>query len=57
MLARALAASLVAIGGWRSFAAPAGAKTKTKTYSSGPINVPIDDAALNFHARQAKGGR
>ena len=35
-------------------AAPAGAKTRTKTYSSGPIAAPIADASVNLFPLSSK---
>jgi len=56
-LVTASAVTALAVLACALVAAPAGAKTQTKTYSSGPIAAPITDASLNLFpiASKAKG--
>ena len=53
-LVRASAVSALAVAACVLLAAPAGAKTRTKTYSSGPIAAPIADASLNLFPLTSK---
>jgi subtilisin-like proprotein convertase family protein len=54
-LARAVTASLLAVAAMAVVAAPAGAKTKQRVVTSGPIGAPIADHALNVYPLKAKG--
>lgn len=53
-IARAGAAAALAVAVCALPAAPAGAKTRTKTFSSGPLDAPITDAGLNLFPISAK---
>ena len=55
MLTRVCVAALLAVAATALLAAPASAKTKTKTYSSGPIHAPIIDNTFNLYPLRAKG--
>jgi subtilisin-like proprotein convertase family protein len=55
VLRRACVATLLAVAATALLAAHASAKTKIRTYSSGPIAAPINDHAVNLYPLQAKG--
>jgi subtilisin-like proprotein convertase family protein len=55
VLRRACVASLLTVVATALLAAPASAKKKTRTYSSGPIGAPILDNTFNLYTLRAKG--
>lgn len=54
-LGRVFAASVVALSATALAAAPASAKTKTASFSSGTINAPIADDTINLYPGNVKG--